>query len=174
MRIATPILTCVPSERVDYWTGFRRVARTDPINRVPLLALKYPKKDGPALLPLTTDDPEAFRQSPLNEVLNPEDDVSETVSSFMGPGPWTIRKELHLPKAEGTLHTTNKNKRSNISVSHMLKIIFRVERGDDSAVDPQTGKRKLFDIVVQTPVHILSVSLQVLKGGFVWFLTIYL
>ncbi|RDX49315.1 hypothetical protein OH76DRAFT_1455974 [Lentinus brumalis] len=143
-------------ERVDYWTGFRRVARTDPINRVPLLALKYPKKDGPALLPLTTDDPEAFRQSPLNEILNPDDDVSETVSSFMGPGPWTIRKELHLPKAEGTLHTTNKNKRSNISVSHMLKIIFRVERGDDSAVDPQTGKRKLFDIVVQTPVHILS------------------
>ncbi|KAI0696679.1 hypothetical protein C8T65DRAFT_663417 [Cerioporus squamosus] len=132
-------------ERVDYWTGFRRVARTDPINR-----------DGPPLLPLSTDDPEAFKQSPLNEVLNPDDDISEVVSSFMGPGPWTIRKELHLPKAEGTLHTTNKNKRSNISVSHMLKIIFRVERGDDSAVDPQTGKRKLFDIVVQTPVHILS------------------
>ncbi|OBZ69941.1 hypothetical protein A0H81_10403 [Grifola frondosa] len=38
----------------------------------------------------------------------------------------------------------------------MLKIIFRVERGDDYALDPHTGKRKLFDIVVQTPVHILS------------------
>ena len=125
-----------------------------------LLALKYPKKDGPPLLPLSTDDPEAFKQSPLQEVLGPEDDVSDVVSSFIGPGPWTIRKDLHLPKSEGTLHTTNKNMRSNISVSHMLKIIFRVERGDDSAVDPQTGKRKLFDIVVQTPVHILSVSLS--------------
>ena len=39
----------------------------------------------------------------------------------------------------------------------VLKIIFRVERGDDEALDPTTGKRKLFDIVVQTPVHILSV-----------------
>lgn len=35
---------------------------------------------------------------------------------------------------------------------------MRVERGDDNALDIKTGKRKLFDIVVQTPVHILSVS----------------
>ncbi|KAH9889437.1 hypothetical protein C8Q73DRAFT_793631 [Cubamyces lactineus] len=143
-------------ERVDYWTQFRRVARTDPINRVSLLALKYPKKDGPPILPLLSDDPDAFRQSPLAEVIDPNDDLGEIVSSLMGPGPWTIRKELHLPKAGESLHTTNKNRRSNISVSHMLKIIFRVERGDDYAVDSQTGKRKLFDIVVQTPVHILS------------------
>ncbi|KAL7277783.1 hypothetical protein ACG7TL_008726 [Trametes sanguinea] len=143
-------------ERVDYWTQFKRVARTDPINRVSLLALKYPKKDGPPILPLISDDPDALRQSPLTEVIDPNDDLGEIVSSLMGPGPWTIRKELQLPRAGESLHTTNKNRRSNISVSHMLKIIFRVERGDDHAVDPQTGKRKLFDIVVQTPVHILS------------------
>ncbi|KAI0645200.1 hypothetical protein C8Q79DRAFT_970304 [Trametes meyenii] len=143
-------------ERVDYWTQFRRVARTDPINRVSLLALKYPKKDGPPLLPLSSDDPDAFRQSPLAEVVEPHEDLGELVSSLMGPGPWTFRKCLRLPKAGESLHTTNKNRRSNISVSHMLKVIFRVERGDDCAVDPQTGKRKLFDIVVQTPVHILS------------------
>ena len=77
----------------------------------------------------------------------------------MGPGPWTIRKDLQLPKSDTVLHITNKNRRSNLSVSHMLKIIFRVERGDDVAVDPQSGKRKLFDIVVQTPVHILSVRI---------------
>ncbi|KAI0776243.1 hypothetical protein BD413DRAFT_263574 [Trametes elegans] len=143
-------------ERVDYWTQFRRVARTDPINRVSLLALKYAKKDGPAILPVPADDPDAYKSSPLLEVIDPSDDLGEIVSSLMGPGPWTIRKNLQLPKTGESLHTTNKNRRSNISVSHMLKVIFRVERGDDYAVDPQTGKRKLFDIVVQTPVHILS------------------
>lgn len=151
-----------PSERVDYWTGFRRVARTDPISRIPLLSLKHQKKDSPPLLPLPSDNSDAFMRSPLSEVVGPEDDVSEIVSNFMGPGPWTIRKILSLPKAENGLHITNKNRRSNISVSHMLKIVFRVERGDDVAVDPQTGKRKLFDIVVQTPVHILSVSCTLL------------
>ena len=53
------------TERVDYWTGFRRVARTDPVNRVSLLALKHPKKDGPALLPLMSDDQDTFQNSPL-------------------------------------------------------------------------------------------------------------
>ncbi|KAH9855952.1 hypothetical protein C2E23DRAFT_723228 [Lenzites betulinus] len=142
-------------ERVDYWTQFKRISRTDPISRVALLALKYPKKDGPPILPLS-DDPDAFRQSPLADVVDAGDDLGDLVSSLMGPGPWTIRKNLQLPRAGDLLHTTNKNRRSNISVSHMLKIIFRVERGDDHAVDTQTGKRKLFDIVVQTPVHILS------------------
>ena len=146
------------TERVDYWTGFKRIARSDPSNRIALLALRYPKKDGPALLPLLTDDPDALKQSPLAEVVDPDVDLGEALSSYMGPGPWTIRKDLQLPKAGNVLHATNKNRQSNISVGHMLKIIFRVERGDDEALDPTTGKRKLFDIVVQTPVHILSVS----------------
>nr|VWO95683.1 Uncharacterized protein [Ganoderma boninense] len=78
------------------------------------------------------------------------------MAGFMGPGPWTIRRDLPLPGPGGTLHITNKNRGSNISVGHMLKLVFRVERGDDEALDPASGKRKLFDIVVQTPVHILS------------------
>ena len=73
----------------------------------------------------------------------------------MGPGPWTFRKELQLPKTG--LHPTNKNKRSNIPISHTLKVIFRVQRGDDMEIDGASGKRKMFDIVVQTPIHILSV-----------------
>jgi hypothetical protein len=46
-----------------------------------------------------------------------------------------------------------------MSVTHLLKCVMRVERGDDVAIDPKTGKRKLFDIVVQMPVHILSVGI---------------
>ena len=148
---------------MDYWTGFKRVARSDPNNRVALLALKCPKKDGPPLLPLQVDGAgagaDAFARSPLAEVVDPEsEDVGEAMAGFMGPGPWTIRKDLPLPGAGGLLHPTNKNRGSNISVGHMLKLVFRVERGDDEALDPVSGKRKLFDIVVQTPVHILSVS----------------
>ena len=62
-----------------------------------------------------------------------------------------------MPRSCAQLHFTAKNKRSSISVGHALKIVFRVERGDDQFVDAKTGKRKLFDIVVQTPVHVLSV-----------------
>ena len=44
-------------------------------------------------------------------------------------------------------------------VQHTLKIVMRVERGDAQAIDPRTGKQKLFEIVVQTPVYILSVRI---------------
>ena len=76
----------------------------------------------------------------------------------MGPGPWALTHELQLPAECGKIQFTYKHKGSNISVSHTLKIVFRVERGDDKCVDPKTGKRRMFDIVVQTPIHILSVS----------------
>ncbi|OCH90613.1 hypothetical protein OBBRIDRAFT_819245 [Obba rivulosa] len=153
-------VSVVIEEKVDYYTQFKRVARSDPIIKVPLLSLKSSHKDGPPILPLSIDDPDAFRKSPFIEIVGPDDDLGEYASTLMGPGPWVIRQELQLPKANGPLHFTNKNRRSNIFVSHVLKIVFRVERGDDSAIDPQTGKRKLFDIVVQTPVHLLSYLCQ--------------
>ncbi|EED81666.1 predicted protein [Postia placenta Mad-698-R] len=144
-------------ERVDYWTDFKRIARTDPITRLPLLALRHTQKDGPPILPYNPDEMQAFMRSPFAETLPPGEDVGEYASSLMGPGPWRIRKDIQLPDLCTQLHFTNRNKRSNIFVTHTLKIVFRVERGDDQAVDPHTGKRKLFDIVVQTPIHILSV-----------------
>ncbi|EMD33151.1 hypothetical protein CERSUDRAFT_160706 [Gelatoporia subvermispora B] len=153
-------ISVILEEKVEYLTLFKRVARSDPVAKVPLLSLKTANKDGPPILPLSADDPDAFRKSPFVEVLGPDQDAGEYASSLMGPGPWVIRKELQLPKANGPLRFTNKNKKSNISVSHVLKIVFRVERGDDSAIDPQTGRRKLFDIVVQTPVHLLSYLCQ--------------
>jgi hypothetical protein len=76
----------------------------------------------------------------------------------MGPGPWALTHELQLPAECGKIQFTYKHKGSHICVSHTLKIVFRVERGDDKCVDPKTGRRRMFDIVVQTPIHILSVS----------------
>jgi len=43
-----------------------------------------------------------------------------------------------------------------MSVTHHLKTVLRVERGDDQEIDAKTGKRKLFDIVVTTPITILA------------------
>lgn len=34
---------------------------------------------------------------------------------------------------------------------------MRLSRGDETGVDLKTGKNKLFEIVVRTPVHVLSV-----------------
>ena len=145
------------AERVDYYTQFKRIARTDGIKKFELLNVRYHDKVPPPLLPLTSD----YEGSPLYGLVDAPND-SEAASSLMGPGPWVLQSELQLPKSCAQMHFTNKHKRSNIGINHTLKIIFRVERGDDAFIDARTGKRKHFDIVVQTPIHILSVSLTAL------------
>jgi len=139
----------------------RRVARADPLTRFNLLTVKADGKSIEPILPLESDCPDALRNSPLFALIDPSADdgeLSEIASSLMGPGPWTFHRDLKLPSSCSSLKFTNKNKRSNIVVSHVLKVVMRVERGDDVYVDPKTGRRKLFDIVVQTPILILSVS----------------
>ena len=140
----------------------KRISRTEPVTRTVLLSVK--EGDNP-ILPLQSDDVDAFRNSPLYNLATSEDDVSEMASNLMGPGPWTFHQDLHLPHSCQHIHFTNANKRSNITIAHTLKWIIRVERGDDLHINPKTGKRKLFDIVVQTPVHILSVSHCSLGGA---------
>ncbi|KAJ7772092.1 hypothetical protein DFH07DRAFT_953375 [Mycena maculata] len=143
-------------EKVEYYSQMRQVARTDPILRIPLLSIKHDDRKGEHILPLDSNDTDALTTSPLLGLTMPGDDLSELASEWMGPGPWTFHQELQLPPSCTMLRFTNKNKRSNMCVTHVLKCSIRIERGDDVAMDPKTGKRKLFDIVVQTPVHILS------------------
>ncbi|EIN06564.1 hypothetical protein PUNSTDRAFT_136415 [Punctularia strigosozonata HHB-11173 SS5] len=146
-------------ERVDYLTQMKRVARSDQPSRTTLLALKHPDSahGSQPILPLSGELAKEFKRSPLSSIVDPNAvDIDELASSYMGPGPWDIDCSLTLPDSCEQLHFTTKNRQSNISISHTLKIVFRVERGDDQFVDHKTGKRKLFDIVVQMPVHILS------------------
>lgn len=138
--------------------------------------------------------------------------LSEIASNLMGPGPWSFSLAASLPLAHASnlddnareldsgkkeiklkkvdigrgLIPSNKNRRSNVTVSHLLKCVIRVERPEpDVGVEEcelnlptpdelvgQVGKKdskqkskpkpkkrgKLFDIVVQTPIQILSVS----------------
>ncbi|KAJ7270032.1 hypothetical protein B0H12DRAFT_1094114, partial [Mycena haematopus] len=149
-------LSILLEEKIEYHSQMKYVARSDPVVRIPLLLVKYDDKLREPILPLESDDVDALRNSPLLALTAPEDDLSQLAAEWMGPGPWTFHQELQLPPSCAMLHFTNKNKRSNMSVTHLIKCVIRVERGDDVAIDPKTGKRKLFDIVVQTPVHILS------------------
>ncbi|KAF7296100.1 Arrestin-C domain-containing protein [Mycena kentingensis (nom. inval.)] len=149
-------MTVLLEEKIEYHSAAKRAVRADPVVRMPLLAVKHEDPDAGAILPLDSDAPDALQSSPLLAWTNLSDDLSELASDWMGPGPWSFHNELQLPASCGALHFTNKNKRSGMTVTHLLKCVIRVERGDDAAVDPKTGKRKLFDIVVQTPVHILS------------------
>ncbi|KAG7087283.1 hypothetical protein E1B28_013261 [Marasmius oreades] len=213
-------------EKTEYLTQFRRVARTDPVNTIPLLSLRDPNtnaKEQKWLLPL----PEGItmEESPLKEVLGGEPDTStsisrggvttpspendnegrdaesdvpvetktehvipsvdvksqppqtrairhqqstlllrqreETLQSFQAPhGPWSFHTDLPLPASCGVIRASNRNRRSNMNITHTLKCVVRVERGDDSEDDlgerKDAKKRKLFDIVIQTPVQILS------------------
>ncbi|KAL5504710.1 hypothetical protein ACEPAH_7373 [Sanghuangporus vaninii] len=144
-------ISALVEEKITYYTQFKQVARAEAVKKFELLSCRYHEKDGPPILPLASD----FTSSPLRGLVDAEDE-SEAASSLMGPGPWSIQALLQLPKSCSLMHFTNKHKRSNIGIAHVLKIVFRVERGDDQFIDTKTGRRKHFDIVVQTPLHILS------------------
>lgn len=137
----------------------RRVVRSDDPIKFVLLSIRREGKATQPILPLESDGVEVLRDSPLMGLFDADkDDLGEVASNLMGPGPWSFHKDLKLPSSCDILRFTNRNKRANMQVTHMLKVVMRVERSDDVHLD-KNGKRKLFDIVVQTPVLILSVSL---------------
>ncbi|KAG1854182.1 hypothetical protein DFJ58DRAFT_384275 [Suillus subalutaceus] len=131
-------------ERIEYHTPTRRTVRSQPTQRITLLSLEN-EVDGEShpLLPLISDDPEAFQKSPLYQLLNAHDDENEMAMAVMGPGPWSFHHEVQLPQHCSLIHFSNRNKKSNVTVHHTLKIVIRVERGDDEATDPQTKKTKV-------------------------------
>ncbi|KAF8229035.1 hypothetical protein L208DRAFT_1364283 [Tricholoma matsutake] len=142
-------------ERVDYCTQMKRIAHTDPLTRIELLTLKDTGKVPRPILPLDSDDSDVFKNSPLCALTQPEDDLSEFAATYLGPGPWTLTSNLQLPTSCRRMHMTNKNRKSSILITHLLKCVIRVERGDVH-VDGKLGKRRLFDITAQIPIQILS------------------
>ncbi|CAK5281850.1 unnamed protein product [Mycena citricolor] len=155
LTLLTFLCTQPSIEKVEYQSQVKKIIRTDPPARFVLLLVK--NNDGGPILPLSSNSGDALEHSPLVAMMDAEEDLSELASSWMGPGPWQFNRDLSLPASCASVHFTNKNKSANICVTHMLKFMFRVERGDSEiALDPKTGNPKLFDIVVQTPVHILS------------------
>jgi len=133
---------------------------------IPLLDL-HNEDDTKPLLPLSSDDPLAFENSPLATVRPLGANASNVVSDLLGPGPWPVRAVLQLPADCGLLHPTSRSGDSSIHITHVLRFTMRLSRGDDPAMDSKTtSKRKRYDVVVRAPVHILSVRFPFLSLSF--------
>ena len=131
-----------------------------------LRCLRYSSGGQIPILPLSEEDP---RRSPLYALAredleytgqSEEERASELASEWMGPGPWPLRFNVEISNARNMLRPTSMNKKGNITVCHALKVIIRVEKADTGDVEG-LKKRKVYDIVVQYPVHLLSVSIRI-------------
>jgi len=145
-------------ERVDSYVGGMNMTRSV-TSAIPLLDLHYDDDTKP-LLPLSSDDPLAFENSPLAPLRPLGANASDVVSDLLGPGPWPIRAVLRLPADCGSLHPTSRSGDCSVHITHTLRFTMRLSRGDDPATDYKTTKRKRYDVVVRTPVHILSVRFR--------------
>ncbi|WVF68589.1 hypothetical protein IAT40_003358 [Kwoniella sp. CBS 6097] len=166
-------LTVALEEKTDYFAQERKVARHETPKRFVLLFIKQPdhKERIEPLLPIISDDPLAAEQSPVaemarqavlnnplpNDLFDLERDPNDSMyASLMEPtGPWHLEKELHIPDCASKIKFTTKHEQTNITIGHWLKVTIRVERGDDEALDAK-GRRKQFDIIIETPIKILD------------------
>ncbi|WWD20206.1 hypothetical protein CI109_104682 [Kwoniella shandongensis] len=165
-------LTVALEEKTDYYAQEKKVARHETPKRFILLFVKQPdaKERIEPLLPIISDDPNAAEQSPLAELArqaalnNPPTDAFDLerdpndsmYASLMEPtGPWHLEKDLIIPDCTSKIKFTSKHEQTNIVVGHWLKVTIRVERGDDEAIDSK-GRRKQFDIIIETPIKILD------------------
>ena len=69
--------------------------------------------------------------------------TADTTPSLLDPlGPWNIESYLKLPECSTKVNFSTNHDKANITVSHVLKVMLRVERGDDDFLDSK-GKRKV-------------------------------
>lgn len=133
-----------------------------------------PKGAAPVpLLPILSPSPNALDDSgllpyvdrPLSTAESVEDQATALAAHLLLPdGPWHLHGTIKLP--EGVVHISTKHPMSNTIVRHCLKFFLRVERGDEDDLDSK-GNKKQYDIIVEMPVTILSVSAIFLSCGMV-------
>ena len=153
----------IRAEKSDYYAQERKVARHQSPKQIILLFIKQPDvMEGiQPLLPIISDDPNAARDSPiapmaLQAALNdPNHGIFDIdgqddgmYAALLDPlGPWHLEKTLPLPDCSSMMRFTTRHENTNISVAHWLKVVLRVERGDDVMMDGK-GRRKQFDIIM--------------------------
>lgn len=119
---------------------------------------KKRQKQDSAPIPLLPT-PLSPHRSPLLRYISASDDPS----ILAGPGPYTFSIGIGLPgcndRGGSGLRFTVKQKSSLIKVEHSLHLVMRVEWvGDEGSSNQEEEKKNRFDITVQTPITILSVS----------------
>ena len=155
-------LTVALEEKIDYYAQDKKVTRHETPRKYTLLFVKQQEKLERVvpLLPIISDDPNAARDSPLAQMaaqaalnnpslddFDPQNEDAMYATLYDPLGPWHLEQSLKIPDCASTLKCTSKHERTNITVSHWLKVVIRVERGDDEALDAK-GKRKQFDIIM--------------------------
>ncbi|GAA5859063.1 hypothetical protein JCM8547_003988 [Rhodosporidiobolus lusitaniae] len=136
----------------------RKLTRHETPKRFQLLRIEHKDPKEP-LLPILSDDPDALVDHPLKSFFVNAQSSDDTTPSLLDPlSPWQLDGYLQLPDCSTKISFSTHHDKANIAVAHNLKIMLRVERGDDEYLDSK-GKRKLFDIIVETNLHILSCRL---------------
>jgi hypothetical protein len=144
-------------EKVVYYAQNRRIQRSETVRRFPLLRVSHADESVP-LLPILDDSPEAIRHSPLADwLINPTSSDDTTPSCLDPLGPWELESLVRVPGVESGIKFTTTNPKSNIAITHIVKVVLRVDRGDDEYMDAK-GKRKKWDIIVEANTHLLHVS----------------
>ena len=127
------------------------------------------------LLPIISDSPTATSRSPLAEYVQSERDeprdlmipptasteslehTSDVVSHLLNlAGPWHLRFNMQIPGCHTGIHFTNKGEGTRTVVTHRLRTTLRVAAGLVEQIDVNK-KLKLFDIIVEAPIRLLSV-----------------
>ncbi|GMK53679.1 hypothetical protein CspeluHIS016_0102650 [Cutaneotrichosporon spelunceum] len=161
-------VTIALEEKTDYFAANKKVARHEPPRRFILFAARSHKDKTESILPILSEDSSAPKDSPLaplarqavlnnprefSELIHPEDDVYASLLNPMGP--WHLEKDVAVPDCSSRIKFTTKHESTMLSMQHWLKITLRVERGDNMAIDSK-GRRKQFDIIIETPLKILD------------------
>lgn len=146
-------------EKITYFAHDRKLKREEGPRRFVLSKVAYEDEEDP-LLPIVSTATNALQESPLADwLVNPHSTSDDTAASCMDVlGPWELEASVPVPGPESKLRFSTTSQKSNIAVSHVLKVIIRVDRGDDDFVDGK-GKRRKWDIVVESPAHILHVRM---------------
>lgn len=140
-------VTVALEEQTDYYANARRIVRRELPRKWTLLRLQARPGDL-ALLPITSEAPEALATSPLAPLVNAAArmNVAEEENIRMAPldplGPWELAANLSVSMEDlKKINISSTHARSNISVQHSLKIVIRVERpgptGDAAAAAPE-------------------------------------
>ncbi|KAI5477665.1 arrestin domain protein [Pseudohyphozyma bogoriensis] len=148
-------VTAILEQKTSYYAHGRKLTRHEPPKKFPLMRIEHKDPKEP-LLPILSDDPDAIKNHPLAEFfINPTSSDDSTPSCLDPLGPWHLDSYIKLPECASRLNFSTIHEKANINVSHTMKIMLRVERGDDDFLDSK-GKRKLWDVIIETPIHILS------------------
>ncbi|GAA5986070.1 hypothetical protein JCM10908_006394 [Rhodotorula pacifica] len=155
-------ITAQLEQKTSYFASVhsgRKLTRHETPKRFQLLRIENKDPKEP-LLPILSDDPNVLASHPLREFfINASSSDDETPSLLDPIGPWHLDGVLQLPDCSNKLNVTTNHDKANISIAHTLKIMMRVERGDDEYLDSK-GNRKLWDIVVEAGVVMLSCRLS--------------